>query len=297
MYCGWSYRTPWVSTTLSWMVNMAVHVTFCYQYCRTPRGVCLTPHLAPRLLPLKGQQLWQLWHHIWLLKSHSPYHLQLQELPRLVVFIECKHLVILRGLQLWQPCPQSWAPQPPLPLQITVTSAFHTLLCLPLFWTDLWHTADLEFKELFYWRHLHSDHWVQFILSICLFKLILHVVPTSEQLLPLTAEPYRSIELEFSLIMWTPFPAEDDWITVPSPVSKVDALGDSDTLFESTSSKSEDGGEENEEISEVFGYERLKASSTDPAPKINLKRREVNCCTCCSAVVCCPRKVVHKTLF
>ncbi|KAH9566319.1 hypothetical protein CY35_04G125100 [Sphagnum magellanicum] len=68
--------------------------------------------------------------------------------------------------------------------------------------------------------------------------------------------------------------AEDDWITVPSPVSKVDALGDSDTLFESTSSKSEDGGEENEEISEVFGYERLKASSTDPAPKINLKRRE-----------------------
>jgi hypothetical protein len=100
------------------------------------------------------------------------------------------------------------------------------------------------------------------------------VVPTSEQLLPLTAEPYRSIELEFSLIMWTPFPAEDDWITVPSPVSKVDALGDSDTLFESTSSKSEDGGEENEEISEVFGYERLKASSTDPAPKINLKRRE-----------------------
>jgi hypothetical protein len=68
--------------------------------------------------------------------------------------------------------------------------------------------------------------------------------------------------------------AEDDWIAVLSLVSKVDALGDSDTLFESTSSKSEDGGEENEEISEVFGYERLKTSSTDPAPKINLKRRE-----------------------
>ncbi len=119
------------------------------------------------------------------------------------------------------------------------------------------------------------------------------MVPTSEQLLPLTAEPHCSIEL----IMWAPFPAEDDWIAVPSPVSKVDALGDSDTLFESTSSKSEDGGEENEEISEVFGYERLKTSSTDPAPKINLKRREVNCCTSCSAVVCCPRKVVHKTLF
>lgn len=123
------------------------------------------------------------------------------------------------------------------------------------------------------------------MLSISLFKLILHVVPTSEQLLPLTAEPYRSIELEFSLIMWAPFPAEDDWIAVPSLVSKVDALGDSDTLFESTSSKSEDGGEENEEISEVFGYERLKTSSTDPAPKINLKRREVIVAPV--AVLCC----------
>lgn len=62
-----------------------------------------------------------------------------------------------------------------------------------------------------------------------------------------------------------------DWVAGLSPFGKADGAGET----ESTSSKSEDGGDEKEEISEFYSYDRLKASSTDPAPKINLKRREV----------------------
>jgi len=61
-----------------------------------------------------------------------------------------------------------------------------------------------------------------------------------------------------------------DWVAGLSPFGKADGAGET----ESTSSKSEDGGDEKEEISEFYSYDRLKASSTDPAPKINLKRRE-----------------------
>lgn len=62
-----------------------------------------------------------------------------------------------------------------------------------------------------------------------------------------------------------------DWVAGLSPFGKADGAGET----ESTSSKSEDGGDEKEDISEFYSYDRLKASSTDPAPKINLKRREV----------------------
>lgn len=62
-----------------------------------------------------------------------------------------------------------------------------------------------------------------------------------------------------------------DWVAGLSPFGKADVAGET----ESTSSKSDDGGDEKEEISEFYSYDRLKASSTDPAPKINLKRREV----------------------
>lgn len=61
-----------------------------------------------------------------------------------------------------------------------------------------------------------------------------------------------------------------DWVAGSSPFTKVEATGDT----ESTSSKSEDGGDEGEEITEFFSYDRLKSTSTDPALKINIKRKE-----------------------
>jgi len=68
------------------------------------------------------------------------------------------------------------------------------------------------------------------------------------------------------------FVVDADWVAGSSPFSKVEATGDT----ESTSSKSEDGGDEGEEITEFFSYDRLKSTSTDPAPKINIKRKEVD---------------------
>lgn len=67
------------------------------------------------------------------------------------------------------------------------------------------------------------------------------------------------------------FIGDEDWVAGSIPVTKVEATGDT----ESTSSKSEDGGDEGEEITEFFSYDRLKSKSTDPAPKINIKRKEV----------------------
>lgn len=52
----------------------------------------------------------------------------------------------------------------------------------------------------------------------------------------------------------------------------MEASGDTESV---TSSKSEDGGDEGEEITEFFSYDRLKASPTDPDLKINVKRKEV----------------------
>jgi len=63
---------------------------------------------------------------------------------------------------------------------------------------------------------------------------------------------------------------DEDWVAGSAPLTKVEATGDT----ESTSSKSEDGGDEGEEITEFFSYDRLKSKSTDPAPKINIKRKE-----------------------
>ena len=68
--------------------------------------------------------------------------------------------------------------------------------------------------------------------------------------------------------------ADDDRVSVSSPIPKVEAVGAS-ALVEPTSSKFEDGSDDAEEISEFCSYDRLKANSTDPAPNINLKRREV----------------------
>ncbi|KAG0607331.1 hypothetical protein M758_8G020200 [Ceratodon purpureus] len=62
-----------------------------------------------------------------------------------------------------------------------------------------------------------------------------------------------------------------DWVAGSSPFTKVEATGDTEST---TSSKSEDGGDEGEEITEFFSYDRLKSTSTDPAPKINIKRKE-----------------------
>lgn len=67
------------------------------------------------------------------------------------------------------------------------------------------------------------------------------------------------------------FVVDADWVAGSSPFTKVEATGDT----ESTSSKSEDGGDEGEEITEFFSYDRLKSTSTDPALKINIKRKEV----------------------
>lgn len=68
------------------------------------------------------------------------------------------------------------------------------------------------------------------------------------------------------------FVVNADWVAGSSPFTKVEATGDA----ESTSSKSEDGGDEGEEITEFFSYDRLKSTSTDPAAKINIKRKEVH---------------------
>ena len=67
------------------------------------------------------------------------------------------------------------------------------------------------------------------------------------------------------------FVVDADWVAGSSPFTKGEATGDT----ESISSKSEDGGDEGEEITEFFSYDRLKSTSTDPTPKINIKRKEV----------------------
>ncbi|XP_024402888.1 villin-3 isoform X1 [Physcomitrium patens] len=64
---------------------------------------------------------------------------------------------------------------------------------------------------------------------------------------------------------------DSDWIAGSSPFTKMEASGDTESV---TSSKSEDGGDEGEEITEFFSYDRLKASPTDPDLKINVKRKE-----------------------
>ncbi|KAG0601882.1 hypothetical protein M758_11G145100 [Ceratodon purpureus] len=61
-----------------------------------------------------------------------------------------------------------------------------------------------------------------------------------------------------------------DWVAGSSPFTKVEATGDT----ESTGSRSEDGGDDGVEVTEFYSYDRLKSSSTDPAPKINIKRKE-----------------------
>lgn len=68
------------------------------------------------------------------------------------------------------------------------------------------------------------------------------------------------------------FIVEADWVAGSSPFTKVEATGDT----ESTGSRSEDGGDYGVEVTEFYSYDRLKSSSTDPATKINIKRKEVN---------------------
>lgn len=64
-----------------------------------------------------------------------------------------------------------------------------------------------------------------------------------------------------------------DWVAGSSPFTKAEATGDTDSV---TSSKtSEDGGDAGEEIAEFYSYDRLKSTSTNPPPKINIKRKEV----------------------
>ena len=67
------------------------------------------------------------------------------------------------------------------------------------------------------------------------------------------------------------FVVDADWVAGSSPFTKVEATGDT----ESTGSRSEDGGDDGVEVTEFYTYDRLKSSSTDPAPKINIKRKEV----------------------
>ncbi|XP_024360709.1 villin-2 isoform X1 [Physcomitrium patens] len=63
-----------------------------------------------------------------------------------------------------------------------------------------------------------------------------------------------------------------DWVAGSSPFTKAEATGDTDSV---TSSKtSEDGGDAGEEIAEFYSYDRLKSTSTNPPPKINIKRKE-----------------------
>ena len=67
------------------------------------------------------------------------------------------------------------------------------------------------------------------------------------------------------------FIGDEDRVAGSVPLTKLEATGDT----QSTSSKLEDGGDEEEEITEFFSYDCLKSNSIDPAPKINIKRKEV----------------------